>query len=107
MVEGFHPTNDSHVGEGFHPTNGVAYGSPLSPIIYLLVIQSFISLLNIPPEVEGISVPGPGGDESNCRSLKEGAFADDLNLFPRNINQLTPFRALLVIDKNASGAVNS
>jgi hypothetical protein len=35
------------VVEGFHPTNDVAQGSPLSPILYLLVIQSFISLLNI------------------------------------------------------------
>ena len=98
---------NSHVEEGFHPTNGVAQGSPLSPIIYLLVIQSFISLINTSPDVEGISVPGIGGDESNRRSLKAGAFADDLNLYLRNTDQLTPFRALLAIYENASGAVNS
>ena len=82
-------------------------GSPLSPILYLLVIQSFISLINTSPDVEGISVPGIGGDESNRRSLKAGAFADDLNLYLRNTDQLTPFRALLAIYENASGAVNS
>ncbi len=52
-------------------------------------------------------MPEAGGDESNCRSLKAGAFADDLNLFLRNTDQLTPFRALLAIYENASGAVNS
>ena len=98
---------NSHVVEGFHPTNGVAQGSPLSPILYLLVIQSYISLLNISPNVESISVPGPGEDKNNCRSLKAGAFADNLNLFLRNTNQLTPFRALLAKYENASGAVNS
>ena len=97
---------NSHVGKGFHPTNGVAQDNPLSPILYLLVIQSFISLLNISTEVEGISVPGAGGDKNNCRSLKAGAFADDLSLFLRNSDQLTPFRALLAIYENASGAVN-
>ena len=48
-----------------------------------------------------------GGDKSNCRSLKAEAFADDLNLFLRNTDQLTPFRELVTIYKNASGAVNS
>ena len=98
---------NTHVGEAFHPTNGVAQGSPLLPILYLLVIQSSISLLNIFPEVEGISVPGPVGDESNCRSLKVGAFADDRNIFLRITNQLTSFRALLATYENASSAVNS
>ena len=97
---------NSHVGKGFHPTTGDAQGSPLSPILYLIVIQSFISLLNISPEVEGISVPGRGG-EGNSRFLKAGEFADDLNLFLRNTDQLIPIRALLAIYENASGAVNS
>ena len=73
---------NSHVAKGFHPTNGVAKGNPISPILYLLVIQRFISLLNISPEVEGISVPGPGGDESNCCFLKARALADDRKSFP-------------------------
>ena len=88
-----------HVGEAFHPRNGVTQGSPLSPIVYLLAIQSCISLLNISPEIQGIS--------GNCPSLKAGAFADDLNLFLRNTDQLIPFRALLAIYENVSGAVNS
>ncbi len=83
--------DNSHVGEDFHPTNGVAQESPLLSILYLLVIQSCISLLNISPDVEGIFVPGAGGDESNCR----------------NTDQLPPFRALLAMYENASGAVNS
>ncbi len=43
----------------------------------------------------------------NCRFLKAEAFANDLNLVLRNTDQLTPFRALLAIYENASGAVNS
>ena len=95
------------MSEAFHPTNSVAQGSPLFPILYLLVIRSLISLLNISSEVEGISVSGPRGDKNNCRSLKAGAFADDLNRFLRNTDQLAPFRALFAIYENASGAVNS
>ena len=38
---------NGHVGESFHPTNAVAQGSPLSPLLYLLVIQSFVSLINV------------------------------------------------------------
>ena len=38
---------NGHIGEPFHPTNAVAQGSPLSPLLYLLVIQSFVSLLNV------------------------------------------------------------
>ena len=83
---------NSHVGEGFHLKNGVAQGSFLSLILYFLVIKSFISLLNLSPEVKGISVPARG-DENNCRSFKAGAFADDLNLFLRNTDLFTPFRA--------------
>ena len=42
---------NSHIGEAFHPTNSVAQGSPLSPILYLLVIQIFISLIDTSPEL--------------------------------------------------------
>jgi len=63
---------NSHVGEGFHPTNGVAQGSPLSPILYLLVIQSFISLINTSPDVEGISVPGIGGMRVTAAPSRQG-----------------------------------
>ena len=43
---------NGHIGESFHPTNAVAQGSPLSPLLYLLVIQSFVSLLNTSEQLE-------------------------------------------------------
>ena len=52
---------NSHVGGEFKPTNGLSQGSPLSPILYLLVLQSFLSLLNTTDALTGAGtnlIPG-------------------------------------------------
>ena len=68
-----------YVGDKFHPTNSVAQGSPLSPLLYLLVIQTFISLINVSESMrehneigalEGITVPGDGGIRADLLMLE-------------------------------------
>ena len=98
---------NSHIGEAFHPTNSVAQGSPLSPILYLLVIQSFISLIDTSPELQGVAIPGPGGDEQRPHIHKGLVFADDVLLSLKDEDQLVPFKKLLHIYEHGTGAKNS
>ena len=108
---------NGHVGEAFSPTNSVAQGSPLSPLLYLLVIQSFVSLLNVSSQLEeqhgplgrihGITVPGIGGDELNTQQLRVLAFADDIVCFLRDEDELPAFRQLLRVYERGAGAQNS
>ena len=46
------------------PTNGLAQGCPLSPVLYLLYLQTFISLISTAPSdvLRTINIPGPLGD---------------------------------------------
>ena len=92
--------------EAFHPTNGVAQGSPLSPILYLLVIQSFISLIDTSPELQGVAIPGTGGDEQRPPIHKDLVFADDVLLSLKDEDQLVPFKKLLHIYEHGTGAKN-
>ena len=105
---------NGHTGKAFHPTNAVAQGSPLSPLLYLLVIQSFVSLLNVSHRISendvgisGINVPGPGGDAGCPQAVRVLAFADDLVVFLRNADELPAFRELLRIYETGAGAKNS
>ena len=59
---------NSHVGGEFKPTNGLSQGSPLSPILYLLVLQSFLSLLNTTDTLTGVHIPGEGGGRRATRN---------------------------------------
>ena len=98
---------NSHVGGEFKPTNGLSQGSPLSPILYLLVLQSFLSLLNTTDALTGVHIPGEGGDEEQPAIIKALGFADDLVIFLRNADQLDEFKRLLAIYEDGSGALNS
>ena len=37
---------NGHVGVAWQPKNGLHQGDPLSPLLYLLCLQSYISLVN-------------------------------------------------------------
>ena len=98
---------NSHIGGAFRPTNGVSQGGPLSPILYLLVIQSFLSLISTTDTLQGVKIPGTGGDDQLRHTLKVLGFADDLIIFLRNTGQLNEFKRLLNIYEDGSGALNS
>ena len=93
------------------PSNGLAQGCPLSPFLYLLVLQGFLSLLDqnarVDHGIQGITLP------DNCGSTKPGVlslvsgFADDLGITLKNTQQLTLFKPLLTTYENGSGAKNS
>ena len=87
-----------------HPTfNGVKQGCGLSPLLYICVFQSLLSLLkkgtHTHPPIEGVSIPGPMG----IIQLRACAFADDLMVFLKGRSHLRHFRTLLEIHERGSG----
>ena len=97
---------NGHIGGGVQFSNSLLQGDPCAPILYLLVIQSFISLVN-KSNLKGIEVPGVGGGTTSTIHLRAAGFADDLLMFMRHPSQLTTFKALFDSYAKASGAVLS
>jgi len=101
---------NGHTGSGFQPKNGLAQGCPLSPLLYLLYFQSFLSLLNKPgdqPKPKGVEIPGPGGDSNNPSELVAAAFADDAMVALETEDELPHFKNLLNIYEDGADALNS
>ena len=48
---------NGHLGCAASPTNGVKQGCPFSPLAYICVFQTFLSLLNL-SDLQGIEIPG-------------------------------------------------
>ena len=97
---------NGHVGGHVEPSNALLQGDPCAPILYLLVIQTFISLLDT-SRLQGIHIPGHLGDVRRPVQLRACGFADDLLVFMRHPSQLNEFRRLFDVYSNASGAVLS
>ena len=97
---------NGHIGGGVKFSNALLQGDPCAPILYLLVIQSFISLVDT-SNMKGIDVPGLRGDPTSVTHLRAVGFADDLLMFLRHPSQLTIFHGLFDIYAKASGAVLS
>ena len=92
-------------------SNSVAQGCPLSPLLYLMCIQCFISLIHVDSQradgIKGIEIPGELGDTTQPTMATVCAFADDLMISLRDADQLDRFKELLFIYEDGSGAVNS
>ena len=71
------------------------------------MIQSFLSLISTTDTLQGVEIPGTGGDDQLRHTLKVLGFADDLIIFLRNTRQLNEFKRLLNIYEDGSGALNS
>ena len=97
---------NGHIGGEVKFSNSLLQGDPCAPILYLLVIQSFISLVDT-SNMQGIDVPGLRGDPASVTHLRAVGFADDLLMFLRHPSQLTIFHGLFDIYAKASGAVLS
>ena len=93
------------------PSNGLAQGCPLSPVLYLLCLQSFLSLIDqnnkLPEGIKGITLPDNHNNTTPGITSLVSGFADDLGITLKNTDQLTLFKPLLTIYENGSGAKNS
>ena len=90
---------NGHVGGHFQFSNALLQGAPEAPIMYLLVIQTFVSLLQMAPRshLQGIAVPCAHGRPGEMASLRVMAFADDLVAYLRRGRELAAFGALFAV----------
>ena len=77
--------NSHVVGGEFKPTNGLSQGSPLSPILYLLVLQSFLSLLNTTALQDLSATASQEHEAARCRIFSNFSI-DSVGVFLPNPN---------------------
>ena len=97
---------NGHVGGKVVFSNALLQGDPVAPILYLLYIQSFISLVEV-SELGGIELPGALGDVARPSCPRAVGFADGLLVLLRSPVQLSGFKSLFDVYSRASGAVLS
>jgi exonuclease III len=99
---------NGHIGAPHPTSNGVRQGCGLSPLLYILVFQSLLSLINTShlfnnpdiPTFEGIPLPAAPGLAP--AQTKVAAFADDLTAFLQNASHLPAFKSLVHIYERGS-----
>jgi hypothetical protein len=91
---------NGHIGGGVQFSNSLLQGDPCAPILYLLVIQSFISLVDT-SNLKGIDIPGVRGVPTSATHLRAVGFADDLLVFMRH-----PYRKANVTVRSRPARLN-
>jgi len=95
---------NGHLGAPFQPSNGVKQGCGLSPLLYILVIQTLLSLIHTadgPPgsdtaPYEGIAFPTARRGDTDARTHSlASAYADDFIAYLNNQAQLPAFQRLI------------
>ena len=92
---------NGHVGAPFTPAHGLHQGCGVSPLLYLLCLQTFTSLAARDGELQGVRIPGEGGVGE--REVRITGYADDLAAFLADERQLVRFKELLAVYERAAG----
>ena len=99
------------VGDGFRPRNALHQGCCVSPLLYILCLQTFMSLMatddgdgDPAARLRGLMVPSVNREgETEVFAL---GYADDLVAALRDEDQLPRFKKLLGVYERGSGAEN-
>lgn len=67
---------NGELSEPFNISKGTRQGCPLSPLLFIMVLETYLTVLRNDPEIEGIKL----GE----RAYKVKAFADDLIITTEN-----------------------
>lgn len=84
--------------EGVKVKSGVRQGCPLSPVLFICVIEPLIRMMMKDKSVRGLMVPGSGG-----RSLKVIGYMDDVTVICKDVASLRRVRLLIDIFCMGSG----
>ena len=80
------------LGPRINQTSGVIQGSPLSSLIYLLVIEVLLTMIRTNDNIHGIEIPGTNGadGDGDRATVKERGLADDVALYMTKLEQSIP-----------------
>ena len=80
------------LGPRIAQTSGVIQGSPLSSLIYLLVIEVLLTMVRTNNDIHGIEIPGAdGADLDGTRAtVRERGLADDVALYMTDLETSIP-----------------
>ena len=99
------------VGDGFRPRNALHQGCCVSPLLYILCLQTFMSLMatddgdgDAASRLRGLMVPSV--DREGETEVFAIGYADDLVGTLRDEDQLPRFKKLLGVYERGSGAEN-
>ena len=82
-------SNNGFATAHFDIQRGVRQGDPLSPYLFIIVLETLASTIRSDNDIRGIMVDG--------QEIKLGLFADDLTGFLRNEKSLTTFLELVLL----------
>ncbi len=90
--------NNGHLSETVYLRRGVRQGCPLSPLLYVIVIETLANAIRADKRIEGIAIPG------TTETSKISAYADDATLTIKGDRSIA--RAFEVIERyeRASGS---
>jgi exonuclease III len=82
----------------FKVKRSVRQGCPISPLLYILVIEAFAEKVRNDPDITGIPLPGTN------KSVTISQYADDTNLFLRELFSVKKVIKLMDLFGSASGS---
>ena len=90
-------SNNGFATAHFDIQRGVRQGDPLSPYLFIIVLETLASTIRSDNDIRGIMVDG--------QEIKLGLFADDLTWFLKNDKSLIKFLELVLLFGKCSGLV--
>ena len=90
-------SNNGFATAHFDIQRGVRQGDPLSPYLFIIVLETLASKIRSDNDIRGIMVDG--------QEIKLGLFADDLTGFLKNDKSLIKFLELVLLFGKCSGLV--